>query len=709
MRSGRLVQVAAGVVGVGLMATGCSSSDPAAPPDAADSGSAFVSTDGPRPVIVDTDMGADDLVALAFLLEHPDVDVRAITVAGTGLARCEAGVANALSLLERLGAAQIPVSCGSETPVGRATPFPDEDRAHADRFYGLAPTVGERGADDRPAPLLIADTVRDADRAVTVLTLGPLTNLAHAFDQSPDLADDIRFLFSVIGTGTDGAAADPNLMADLDAARSVLGAGLIVTILPSDLVASLPSPASLAATFDTAESAGGRLVSDLLEAGSASSLGLRDTLAAAVVVDETTAVFEITDLAMAADGSLGPGPGAVRTRIASSVDPERFDQTYLEFYGSSADGVVTSPVANEAAAEGRVVWRFDLEGASVTGGGAKSRAMIDDGVVYFVGFDNTLYAVSIATGDAVWSRPLEGSGPALVEIAVSDDAVFYRDLIEGDGNTPAEIQASSRSLIAAADRSTGEELWSIEAGGGLEGPVRTPAYADGIVYYGTVETGLFGVDAATGEQIWNIDAPFGGNGGAAAVVDGVVYMGASDGSVHALDATTGDLRWRVRTQGSNIGVASTPAVVDGVVYFGSDSGEFLAVEVETGETIWETVIAPVQGLPSSPVVADGRVFFGSMAPIGSDEFGGLWAFDAETGQELWRFGEPGGFVLSSPTHHGGSVHFVSKGRLYAVDAVTGQEQWRLEFGGQSDDSPVVHDGVVYFQATNAYYAVSPPA
>ena len=77
-----------------------------------------------RTLLVDTDVAPDDLVALAFLLRAPNVTVAAITVSGTGEARCAGGVVVVLSLLERLGAPSIPVACGRATPLAGDHAFP---------------------------------------------------------------------------------------------------------------------------------------------------------------------------------------------------------------------------------------------------------------------------------------------------------------------------------------------------------------------------------------------------------------------------------------------------------------------------------------------------------------------------------------------------------------------------------------------------------
>jgi Inosine-uridine preferring nucleoside hydrolase len=76
------------------------------------------------PVVVDTDLGGDDLVALAFLLRAPAVDVQAVTVAATGLVGCEPGVRVVAGLFDALQETPRPVACGRATAGPGGAPFP---------------------------------------------------------------------------------------------------------------------------------------------------------------------------------------------------------------------------------------------------------------------------------------------------------------------------------------------------------------------------------------------------------------------------------------------------------------------------------------------------------------------------------------------------------------------------------------------------------
>ena len=93
------------------------------------------------------------MFALLAVLRDPAVDLRAVTIAGTGEVHCVAGLRNTRRLLGALGRADVPVACGRETPGPNGRWFPPEWRAGADAAYGveLPPVEGETTA-ARPRP-----------------------------------------------------------------------------------------------------------------------------------------------------------------------------------------------------------------------------------------------------------------------------------------------------------------------------------------------------------------------------------------------------------------------------------------------------------------------------------------------------------------------------------------------------------------------------
>ena len=144
--------------------------------------------DGTRlPVIFDTDMAIDDWAALLFLARHPAVELLAVTVAGSGEAHCEPGVRNAQSLLELVEPeSRIPVTCGDPWPVDGYFVFPVPWQDDMDRLSGVAVPAPSAPRDARHAVELLHETLLQAERPVTLLATGPLTNVAQWLDRFPE-------------------------------------------------------------------------------------------------------------------------------------------------------------------------------------------------------------------------------------------------------------------------------------------------------------------------------------------------------------------------------------------------------------------------------------------------------------------------------------------------------------------------------------------
>jgi inosine-uridine nucleoside N-ribohydrolase len=187
-------------------------------------------------VVVDTDMDFDDTAALAYLAEADKlglIDLRAVTVEVSGVAFAGNGLSHARCLLDKVGLPQVPVSDGDRV---RTNNFPAFARVLLD---GIVES-GVRIAPDRQCPVvpteghaadLLASAIRSAPGEVTLVTLGPLTNLAEALTSDPTLAAKIGRVFLIGGTldwstvPTSGLDThDYNLWVDAPAAQTVLDA-----------------------------------------------------------------------------------------------------------------------------------------------------------------------------------------------------------------------------------------------------------------------------------------------------------------------------------------------------------------------------------------------------------------------------------------------------------------------------------------------------
>jgi pyrimidine-specific ribonucleoside hydrolase len=220
-------------------------------------------------------MALDDLIAIAVLLRDPAVDVRAITVEGTGEAHCLAGAANAARLAAAFGRADLPVGCGRETPGPAGRSFPNEWRQAADSMYGLTLPAAPVSVAD--AVDVIAQAATDAGGYLTIVAIGPWTNLADVFAEHPELEGSVAAIhamggaFRVDGNIEQGDTHTPdgvewNLGADPAAVAAVLETAVPITFVPLDATNGVPGTPALAADIaaDTT-AAGADMVNQLFE------------------------------------------------------------------------------------------------------------------------------------------------------------------------------------------------------------------------------------------------------------------------------------------------------------------------------------------------------------------------------------------------------------------------------------------------------------
>ena len=187
-------------------------------------------------LLVDTDTASDDAVALLMALRTPGVEVDAITVVA-GNVPLEQAVQNALYTVELAGAS-VPVHAGRASP--RAQPLVTAQEVHgADGMgdVGLPLSGREPAAGD--AVDVLVERVRAAPGELTLVTLGPLTNVAEAFEREPGLPRLLRRVVVMGGTsdavGNQTAVAEYNVWADPEAAAVVFAAGAPLTMVGWDV------------------------------------------------------------------------------------------------------------------------------------------------------------------------------------------------------------------------------------------------------------------------------------------------------------------------------------------------------------------------------------------------------------------------------------------------------------------------------------------
>ncbi|MEX8032778.1 nucleoside hydrolase [Microbacterium sp. 20-116] len=188
-----------------------------------------------RPILVDCDTGIDDALALAYLLAEPSVEVVGVTTV-SGNTDAARAAANTLSLFELAGEDDIPVAIGAHDFRARAYAGGAPHVHGDDGLGGIALSAAARAHDARAAVELI-DHVASRHPDLTVLALGPLTNLA-AYAEAPGVARFDHFV--VMGgafahSGNVTAWAEANIHNDPEAAAVVFAQDWDTTLVPLDV------------------------------------------------------------------------------------------------------------------------------------------------------------------------------------------------------------------------------------------------------------------------------------------------------------------------------------------------------------------------------------------------------------------------------------------------------------------------------------------
>ena len=192
----------------------------------------------PQKLIIDTDPGQDDAVAILLALASPEIDLLGITtVAGNvPLALTEV---NARKICDLAGRQDVPVFAGADRPLQR-------ELVTAEHVHGR---TGLDGPDlpDPVTPLqdghavdFIVDTLRaEPAGSITIAPVGPLTNIALALRKAPDIAPRIKQIVMMGGGYFEGGnitpAAEFNIYVDPEAAAEVFAAGIPITMMPLDV------------------------------------------------------------------------------------------------------------------------------------------------------------------------------------------------------------------------------------------------------------------------------------------------------------------------------------------------------------------------------------------------------------------------------------------------------------------------------------------
>lgn len=294
---------------------------------------------GPRrPVSIDTDPGIDDALALLLAWGSPEIVVESITTVA-GNTAVEQGTVNVLRLLALRRPGPSPrVAAGARSPLDR--PLVTEARYHGDDGLGdLAdwpPVTAERVPHDATSFLL--ETIRRHGARLTLVALGPLTNVALALDADAAALRHVGRVVVMGGavdvTGNARGDAEYNMSVDPEAARRVFAASLPLDLVPLDATrqALLDRTALHAALARRPGPLADRVAAFTARAFriDGQRMHLHDPLAVACAIDSTLVTWEPACLSIGAEGQTRRSPGAPNCRLARVVDVPRFLTAFLE-------------------------------------------------------------------------------------------------------------------------------------------------------------------------------------------------------------------------------------------------------------------------------------------------------------------------------------------------------------------------------------------
>ena len=284
-------------------------------------------------VLIDTDPGIDDALALLLAWGSPELVVEAVTtVAGN------VPLVTATQNLDRLLALRRPpraprVGVGASAPLGR--PLLTAERYHgADGMGDLTDWPPTHDVPGRPRGAdLIVETVARLGAALTIVALGPLTNIALALEADRAEMGAVGRVVAMGGAvdvpGNVTPTAEFNMHVDPEAAARVFEAGLPLDLVPLDATRQARlTRLQLAESLRRAP----RSLADRIAAFTARAfrvddprgMALHDPLAVGVAIDPTLVQWEPVRIEVASDGQTRRVPGAPNCRFARAVDNERF-------------------------------------------------------------------------------------------------------------------------------------------------------------------------------------------------------------------------------------------------------------------------------------------------------------------------------------------------------------------------------------------------
>ncbi|PYV16015.1 MAG: nucleoside hydrolase [Acidobacteria bacterium] len=284
----------------------------------------FSAAPKPVPIILDTDIGTDidDAFALALVLRSPELDLLGVTtVSGDTAARA----AIAAKMLSEYGAGNVPVYAGS--PGKR---LPCAQCRWAAGFH--APQLHSQGAVD----FLDREFTRRPGE-ITLLTIGPLTNLAALLKKHPDVGKKIRQIVMMGGSlrrgysPGSGPTPEYNIAADIPAAQAVFSSGIPILMAPLDVTARLQLDAADRQKIFSRGTPLSTALAELYKLWGQPTPTLHDPMAVSLLLDPSLCQIESLAIGVDSEGFTKELRGKpANVRVALDTSPRKFIEFYLD-------------------------------------------------------------------------------------------------------------------------------------------------------------------------------------------------------------------------------------------------------------------------------------------------------------------------------------------------------------------------------------------
>ncbi|MEA3461688.1 MAG: PQQ-binding-like beta-propeller repeat protein [Bacteroidota bacterium] len=269
---------------------------------------------------------------------------------------------------------------------------------------------------------------------------------------------------------------------------------------------------------------------------------------------------------------------------------------------------------------------------------------------------------------------------------------------------------SMDSSFYALDAKTGKEHWQFKSGSQISS---TAAIYNGLCYF---ESGniLYALNRKgklrwkftlySGEENHKLD-PWDFQHSSPVIHDGVLYIGTEQGILIGVDAKTGEAVFRCQTI-SESAIRATPVVSDGLVMYGDWDGVFYANRIENGTLAWkydtkkDGTFPWVNAIHGSPIVNNGQVYFAGRSCR-------LYSLDARTGKKNWHYSSPTDqWLLGGPQIVDSSVFLGSSDQklFHAFDARNGELLWAAEVDGRTWGKACVREDRVFI-GSNSFYSL----